>query len=164
MSREANPEKKRKITLELGGKRQLIEIVGFCGEADTLQEVIFFLEELGISEEEIIRLLKIGAMRYIPDSFENKKQALDQFVWLIVIQGQISDLKKRADFLIANGAQYDFLEKTIRLGLKLSCKIYKKKMTDNSIDFYTGLILHRMDNRDQSKRFKLSGPKQKQGG
>jgi len=157
MSREANQDKKLQVTLIVSGKKQLIEIIGFCGEVDTLQEVIDFLEELGTSEDEIKRLLQIGTIKADLGPFKTRQQALNQLGWLIIIQGQIGDVKKRVDFLKEKCVEHEFLKEVITLALKLSSKLYKTPMDDKQIARYIDLIIDGISEMDQSKRLKLSG-------
>jgi len=144
MRREADPKKKLKVTLKVGGKKQLFEITGFYGELEALQEAVNFLEKLGASKGEIKRMLSEGAKRADLCQFKNKQQALDQLVWLAIIQGKMDEMRKRVLFLKDRDANHDFLKQVIIMALRISSKIYKTSDSEKIIAAKASLIVDRI--------------------
>jgi tryptophanyl-tRNA synthetase len=142
MKRKIDPDKKRKVLLSVGAKQQLYEVLGFVGDVDALQLAVDFLEkEANTSIEEIKRLLSAGVQKVnISPYATTKQQALDQLAWLIIIQGKISDIEERMEFVKRKGIDHDFLKKIISMALDISYKIFKEKSDSEKIRRITHLI------------------------
>lgn len=149
MRREADPDKKLEVILKVGGKAQLIKIVGFCGEVEALQQAVDFLESLGTSEKEIKRLLFIGAKKTDSGTFKTKQQALDQLAWLVIIQGKMDEMRKRVLFLKDSGANHDFLKQVVVMALRISSKIYKTSDSEKIIAAKASLIVDHIYRKEQ---------------
>lgn len=141
MKRKINLKKKKKVLLTIGAKQQLFDVLGFIGDVDALQLAVDFLEkEANTSIEEIKRLLSAGVQKVNLSPYITKQQALDQLAWLIIIQGKISDIKERVEFVKREGINPDFLKKIISMALEISFKILKEKSDPEKIRRITHLI------------------------